>query len=41
MNVMLFIFQRNYEEEFEKWYKKVEEFVSKLEEKKGRLLLFL
>ena len=26
----------NYEEEFEKWYKRVEEFVSELEEKSGR-----
>jgi len=26
----------NYEEAFGKWYKKVEEFVSKLEEKRGR-----
>ena len=26
----------NYEEEFEKWYRKVEEFVSELEEKSGR-----
>ena len=26
----------NYEEEFETWYKRVEEFVSELEEKSGR-----
>ena len=29
-------YPENYEEEFEKWYKRVEEFVSELEEKSGR-----